>query len=266
MEILKSNMDISSFNCQIFPVKLRCLQPPKDNLLRALFAAFYSSKKEADGQIFLKDGDILFLSAKVVAIDQGCCIRLETKEEYCNLIQQEADFYLANTLLPDDKNPLDFPFTLKEQTPVPFAGIDQSNGAGWHILWPENLHEIANTLHQAIQAEFGLSKFGLVLTDSSVFPMRRGCIGISIAAVGLKLLHSCIGQKDLFGQKLKFSETNIVDRLTNFATLFMGEGAEQTPAVIMRGVGRFVSNTEDFSKLFIEKEKDFYWPLWKDRS
>ena len=222
-------------------------------------------REKADGRIFLKDGDILFLSAKVVAIAQGRCIRFATKEEYSDFVQQEADFYIANTLLADDKNPLDFPFTLKKNTPVPFAGIDQSNGGGWHILWPENLDQIANTLHHLIQAEFGLNQFGLVITDSSVLPMRRGCVGLSIAASGLKLLHSYIGQQDLFGQELKLSETNIVDRLTNFATLFMGEGAEQTPAVVMRGAGEFLSSGEDFSNLFIEKEKDFYWPLFKDK-
>ena len=250
-----------SLHCQVLPLKLRVLQPPKDNLLQALFSAFRL--------LNLQDGDILFLSAKVVAIHQGRCLRIDNPKQRSALIKQEADLYIANKLFleePSDDKFWDFPFTLKGQTPIPFAGIDESNGADWHILWPENPRQTVEFLHKAIVAECGLSRLGLVITDSTLFPLRRGCLGISIAAASIQLLDSYIGQKDLFGRELKLSENNIVDRLTNFATLFMGEGAEQTPAVVPRGLERFVSKTGetmDFSQLFIEKERDFFGPLFQ---
>ncbi|MEM9424241.1 MAG: coenzyme F420-0:L-glutamate ligase, partial [Spirochaetota bacterium] len=251
-------------NCQIFPLKLPLLQPPQDDLLRALFTTFRILRDE-EGFV-LQDGDILFLSAKIVAIGQGRCLLVESQAERSALIRKESDAYIANILPSQSFEGRDFPFTLKGQTPVPFAGIDESNGNGWHVLWPENLEETVSVLHKSIAAECSVKSFALVIADSTVFPLRRGCIGVSCAAYGLQVLHSYKGQTDLFGRDLELSENNIVDRLSSFATLFMGEGAEQTPAVVLRGLKQFVCEGEDFSSLFMDREVDFYWPLFKSTS
>ncbi|WGK69684.1 coenzyme F420-0:L-glutamate ligase [Candidatus Haliotispira prima] len=278
---------LSSAHCGIYPLRLPRLRPPQQDLLRALFSTLDTLKKQ---QAFsLQDGDIICLSAKVVAIHQGRCLHLKSKQERQALVKQEADYYIPNTLPPQpannrkpsneepgnrepnngentEKRGIDFPFTLKGKTPVPFSGVDESNGAGWHILWPERLQETAHSLKEAIASYSQIDKLGLIITDSTVFPLRRGCIGISIAASGVQLLRSYLGQKDLFGRELKLSESNIVDSLAGFATLFMGEGAEQTPAVVLRGLEQHPSQQtedgQDFPALFIDPKQDFYGPLF----
>ncbi len=252
----------------IYPIRLPRLQPPQDDLLQAFFGTLDALTQQ---QVFtLQNGDILCLSAKVLAIHQGRCCKLDSPAERRELLQQEADYYLANSLNPippifgdhPESESIDFPFTVKGKTPVPFAGIDESNGDGWHILWPEEPQKITEELKRLIAAHCKLNSLGLIVLDSTVFPMRRGCVSLSIAATGIQLLHGYQGQKDLFGRELKLSENNVVDRIANFAGLYMGEGAEQTPLVVLRGLERFVTGSQSFSELFIEAERDFYGPLF----
>ena len=254
-------------DCQALPLRLRRLQPPRDDLLAALFVALSKGS--------LQNGDILFVSAKVVAIHQGRCRKLLNSAQRANLVRQEADYYIPHTSCLealDFAEPayIDFPFTIKGHTPVPFAGVDESNGNGWHILWPEKLVETAAELRSSIASHYALKELGLVIVDSTLLPLRRGCIGLSIAAAGMQLLHCYQGQQDLFGRELKLSENNIIDRLSNFASLFMGEGAEQKPIVVLRGLGQYViaatEEAPDFATIFIEPEKDFYSPFFREKN
>ncbi|XP_061168724.1 bifunctional F420 biosynthesis protein FbiB-like [Saccostrea echinata] len=251
----------------VYPLRLKRLQPPQDDLFQALFAALDSLKET----FTLQNHDLLCISAKVVAIHQGRCRKIHDPAERRKLMQQEADYYIASSLAPDPEPGaaqlnIDFPFTIKDGTPVPFAGIDESNGDGWQILWPETPQHIAGELRKRIAQRYGVDSLGLLILDSTVLPMRRGCISLSIAAAGVQLLHSYQGEVDLFGRELKLSETNIVDRIAGFAGLHMGEGAEQTPVVVLRGLERFITEQQEatgFPRLFMEPEQDFYAPLFR---
>ena len=48
-------------------------------------------------------------------------------------------------------------------------------------------------------------------------------------------LHDLRGQSDLFGRQLQVSEVAVADSLAAAAVLVMGEAAEGTPLVLIRG-------------------------------
>lgn len=100
--------------------------------------------------------------------------------------------------------------------------------------------------------------------------MRRGLVGISLGYFGLEPLKDYRGEKDLFGKELIFSMSNIPDSLASAAVFSMGEGAEQTPIVIIEDLQGYIRFTDkkykpqkpnsDFN---IKPEEDLYAPFLK---
>ena len=82
-------------------------------------------------------------------------------------------------------------------------------------------------------ARFKLKNVGVLITDSTCQPLRRGTVGITLAHSGFLSLHDYIGTPDLFGRPFTVSQANIGGCLASAAVLVMGEGTEQTPFCIM---------------------------------
>jgi F420-0:gamma-glutamyl ligase len=97
-------------------------------------------------------------------------------------------------------------------------------------------------------------------------PLRYGVCGISIGYFGLDPFREYRQTPDLFGRVMKFSRTNMVDSLADMGVLFMGEGKEKTPILIMRGLNfiNFVSNMKNCESLLVEPKIDMYRPLLKN--
>ena len=181
----------------------------------------------------------------------------ELRQRYA-LIKREAERYLHRAL----RGYKDFILTIKNSTLIPSAGIDESNGNGYYILWPQRITSLLKELQVYLKKRYKLKNLAVVATDSHTTPLRYGVIGISIGFCGLEPLYDYRGRPDIFGRKLKYTKTNVIDSLSAMAVLLMGEGNEMVPMVILRGA-KFVrfTNKDAHRKLFIPPHKDLYAPL-----
>jgi len=119
------------------------------------------------------------------------------------------------------------------------AGIDRSNvtGDGDHVLLlPEDPDKSAADLRHKLTNALG-RQIGVIVTDSIGRAWRLGTTGTAIGCAGVPALEDLRGCPDLFGRKLEVSETATADGLAAAAGLLMGEGRENTPVVLIRGIG-----------------------------
>lgn len=230
-------------------VKTRPLLPPKDNIYGVLYKHLPK----------LKEGDVVFITSKILAIHQGRCVKIGPKINKDKLIIHEADRYI-----PRSKSPGNFLLTIKDYTLIPSAGIDESNANGHYILWPKNTVKLLKEICQYLKKRHKIKKLAIIATDSHTTPLRWGVTGISTGFFGMKPLYDYRGKKDIFGRKLKFTKTNIVDALSATAVLLMGEGSEQTPIIIARGLD-FIkfTNKDRYKDIVVDPEEDIYSPLLK---
>ncbi|MFA6551587.1 MAG: coenzyme F420-0:L-glutamate ligase, partial [Patescibacteria group bacterium] len=209
----------------------------------------------------LKEGDVIFITSKIVAIHQGRCLEKTAVPHKDELVKQEADFFIPRAQVPGRFAIL----TIKEHTLIPAAGIDKSNANGYYILWPKNASQAAKEICNYLKNKNKLKNLAVVITDSHSIPMRYGVVGIAIGFFGLEPLKDCRRTLDIFGRKLRITKSNTVDALTATAVMLMGEGAEKTPILIARGAGlvQFTSR-HTYQKLVIPPKEDIYYPLLKE--
>jgi F420-0:gamma-glutamyl ligase len=234
---------------QFIPIKTRKILPPKDDILEEL------NKRLPK----LKEGDVLLIASKILAIHQGRCVKIKGAKKSA-LVKKEADYSLPGNMVGDSEIIL----TIKDYTLIPSAGIDESNGNGYFILWPKNVNVLLKQIVKRYQKKYHIKKLAAVAVDSRTTPLRWGTQGVSIGFYGLNPLYDYRGKKDIFKRKLKYTQRNLVDTLADLGALVMGEGGEQTPAVILRGA-KFVkfTNKNLYKTLVIPPEKDIYKPILK---
>lgn len=124
------------------------------------------------------------------------------------------------------------------------AGIDASNVEGGEdqavLLWPLDPDASA----RAIRADLG-GKIGVVIADSMGRAWRIGTCGTAIGCAGLAVLDDRRGlDTDLYGRTLQATVIAIADSIAAAAVLAMGEGAEGTPAALVRGAARWVTDED----------------------
>jgi putative folate metabolism gamma-glutamate ligase len=172
---------------------------------------------------------ILVITSKIVSLCEGRVVKIGEKSKN-DLITEEADYSL-----PTEKK-YDITITIKNNILIPSSGIDESNGNGYYILWPENPQQTANAIRKYVCDRFSVKFAGVIITDSKTTPLRWGTTGISIAHSGFKALNNYIGTPDIFGRKLKYTKANIADGLASSAVVTMGEGNEQTPLAVISDI------------------------------
>ncbi len=232
-------------------IRTKKFLPPKDNVIEELGKCLPK----------LKEGDVLFITSKILAIHQGRCVKkLKSKNQKSKLIRQEANFVLPPHTLAGHK----FILTIKDSTLIPSAGIDESNGNGYYILWPKNTNALLKQIYLYLKKKHKIKNLAIIATDSHTTPLRRGVTGISTGFFGLEPLIDLRGKKDIFNRALKVTQVNIVDAISAMAVFFMGEGKEQTPIILMRGLKNIkFANTQTSQKLLINAKEDLYYPLLK---
>jgi coenzyme F420-0:L-glutamate ligase/coenzyme F420-1:gamma-L-glutamate ligase len=118
------------------------------------------------------------------------------------------------------------------------AGIDRSNVAAGAdervLLLPQDPEASAAALRAALAARAGTA-CGLIISDSFGRPWRRGVVNVAIGAAGVTALLDRRGEPDRAGRPLEVTEVALADALAAAAGLVLGEGAEGTPAVLVRG-------------------------------
>ena len=222
--------------------------PPKDSIFELL-----------DSIGTLHDGDILLITSKVLAIHQGRCVSIGPGVDKKRLVRAEAEKYLETKHLQKHK----FILTIKYHTLICSAGIDESNGNGYYVLWPKNPVALLRKLHAYLRKKHKIKNLGLITTDSHFIPMRSGIVGVSIGFFGFEPLIDFRGKKDIFGRKLQFTQVNAVDPLASIGVFLMGESNEQTPMLIVRGLNLRFTRKNNYRKLIYPYKQDIYYPLLK---
>lgn len=181
----------------------------------------------------LSENSIVVVTSKIVSICEGSILKIEegtndqlpAKEK---LIQENSQLYL-----PRASSKYNISFTVTNNILSASAGIDESNGNGFYILWPKNAQESANSVREYLAKKFNLKKLGVVITDSKTTPLRWGVTGIALSHSGFKALNDYVGKPDLFGRPFVYEKLNIADSIASAAVLEMGEGSEQTPLAVI---------------------------------
>lgn len=218
----------------------------------------------------LRERTIVAVTSKIVSIAEGRIVKIGeiSKRE---LIEKEADSYL-----PGELNRYGTTLTIKNDFLIPCAGIDESNGNNWYVLWPRNPQKSADKIREYLSKKFRRRRLGVIITDSHTTPMRRGVTGFSLAHSGFSALNDYRGQSDIFGRKLKITSASVADGLAAAAVLVMGEGKEQTPLAVMEDLPfvkfqRRNPNKKELEELRIKKKDDLYGELldavkWKRKT
>lgn len=118
------------------------------------------------------------------------------------------------------------------------AGIDRSNVEGDEeqvLLLPEDPDASARALSEALGRRTGVGP-GVLCVDSLGRPWRLGTTGVAIGATGVSVVTDLRGTTDLFDRPMQVAEVAPADSIAAAAVLLMGEGAEGTPVVLVRGM------------------------------
>ena len=208
----------------------------------------------------LAERSIVAVTSKIAAICEGRVVPIGEVSKPA-LIEREAELFL-----PADESKYGVTLTIRHNLLLPTAGIDESNGDGSYVLWPHDPQRSANAIRRHLAQRFSLTRVGVLLTDSTSRPLRRGVSGVALAHSGFAALHDYVGQPDVFGHPLAVTKANVRDALAAAAVLVMGEADEQTPLAVITDVP-FVSFQErdptddELAALRISLEDDLYAPL-----
>ena len=208
----------------------------------------------------IKGKSVIAVTSKIVAITEGRMVKIGTIDKQ-ELIRLESQYFI-----PLSKNKYEVSITVKDNFLVASAGVDESNGDGYYVLWPKDAQKSANLIREYLVKKFSIKDVGVVITDSVTTPLRWGVRGFAIAHSGFAALNDYIGHKDIFSRELQHTKVNVMDGLAGAAALVMGEGNEQTPMAVLMDLPfvhfqRRNPTDEELRSLRIEMEDDLYWPL-----
>jgi len=157
-------------------------------------------------------------------------------------------------------------FTEKNGILIANGGIDESNSGieGNVSLWPEDPFGSARDLVQKIKKKFGITDFGIVISDSRVQPIRKGVVGVAIGVDGFYPIDDCRGKTDLFGHEMKWTTRALADQLADTAHVVMGECDEQTPFVLIENCPvEFTNEPIAYDSMLMPKSEDLFYRIWK---
>ncbi|MDL1911255.1 coenzyme F420-0:L-glutamate ligase [Chloroflexi bacterium CFX6] len=229
--------------------------------------------------IQLQDGDILVLAQKIVSKAEGRTVNLATVTpsqralELAEQTQKEARF--IELVLRESNEVLRTRVgTIIVEHRLGFvcanAGIDHSNvdspllsgeGPGvrsedWVLLLPADPDLSSRKMRDAIQSKTGKG-IGVLIIDSHGRAWRNGTVGVAIGIAGMPGLQDLRGEPDLFGYRLQITQVGVADELAAAASLVMGQAAEGTPVVHVRGFP-YPLREGSLKELIRPKEQDLF--------
>jgi coenzyme F420-0:L-glutamate ligase/coenzyme F420-1:gamma-L-glutamate ligase len=201
-------------------------------------------------KLALQDSDILVLAQKIISKAEGRMVNLATvtpSERAVELAaQSEKEPRVVELMLRESNEVLRVRVgTIVVEHRLGFicanAGIDHSNVAGagdaaeeWVLLLPTEPDHSSRVIREGIESKTG-KRIGVMIIDSHGRAWRNGTVGICIGLSGIPALVDERGWKDLFGYTLRSTVVGVADELAAAASLVMGQAAEGTPAVHVRG-------------------------------
>jgi len=222
--------------------------------------------------IVLEDNDILVFAQKIVSKAEGRVVNLAMVRPSQRAVelaaQTEKDPRFVELVLQQSKEILRTrPGTIIVEHKLGFvcanAGIDHSNVAGagtsaeeWVLLLPAEPDRSAELIRAEIESKTG-KQVGVLIIDSHGRAWRNGTVGVSIGVAGLPGLQDLRGQPDLFGFTLRITQVGVADELAAAASLAMGQAAEGTPVVHVRGFP-YSLREGSLKELIRPKEQDLF--------
>jgi len=250
---------------QLFPVKTPIIQA-NDNLTEILISSMKKMKVNP------KDGDILVISSKVVALSEGRIINYKTVKSskkaeslakqydlepgFVELVLQEADRVFGGV-----KRAI---LTMKNNMFIANAGVDHSNAPKDHaILWPKNPSLSADNIRKEFKKRLNVN-IGVIISDSHCSPLRTGTTGFALATSGLDAIIDERGKQDLFGNKMRITQRAIADGLASAAVVVMGETNEGIPAVLIRDTPIELTNQSSKSSTYFSPNECLFSSIYNE--
>lgn len=236
-----------------------------------LAALVYQAMQQAG--IRLEANDILVFAQKVVSKAEGRLVdinQIEPSERAQELARlTEKDPRMIELILRESREVLRTrPGTIIVEHKQGFvcanAGIDHSNVRGpaglpgdWALLLPEDPDRSAEKLRTALQSLSGVAALGVVIIDSHGRAWRNGTVGVAIGIANVPGIVDLRGMPDLFGYTLRVTTVAAADELAAAASLLMGQAAEATPLIHVRGFP-YPLREAQFQELVRPKDMDMF--------
>jgi len=238
-------------------------------------------------KIKLEDNDLLVLAQKIVSKAEGRTVNLvevnpsqraiklaeETLKDprLIELILQESNEVLRTrigTIIVEHK--LGFICAnagidhSNVDSPLPLGGLvgdDKVSGVRqkpeeWVLLLPQDSDHSSRKIREEIESKTG-KRLGVLIIDSHGRAWRNGTVGVSIGMSGIPGLQDLRGEPDLFGIELRITQVGVADELAAAASLMMGQAAEGTPVVHVRGFP-YPLRDGSLKELIRPKEQDLF--------
>jgi coenzyme F420-0:L-glutamate ligase len=214
----------------------------------------------------LKNGDIMAVASKAVAVTQNRIARLDSvtpSEEASRLAKEHGlDAGYVEIVLRESSGVYGGVWktllTARDKLLVANAGVDLKNAPeGCAVLLPDDPQGTAENIRRRILREYG-KRTGVLIVDSRVTPLRRGTVGISIGIAGIAPTRDCRSERDLYGKEIHVTTQALADDLASAAHLIMGETREQIPAVLIREAPVEVRTDTDNDLAYIAPEECLY--------
>lgn len=137
------------------------------------------------------------------------------------------------------------------------AGVDQSNieqhpDRPRALLLPQDPDASAARLRRALGGEVNV-----IINDTAGRAWRNGVMGFALGTAGFEPVVDLIGRQDMFGNVLQITQVAVADELAAAASFVMGQAAEATPVVLIRGA-TLVPSEGNSSSLLRAREHDLF--------
>jgi len=251
---------------QLFPIKTPIIQA-NDNLVEILISSMKEQKLKP------RDGDILVVSSKVVALSEGRIVnyktvnpsekaeslaeRYELEPGFVELVLQEADKVFGGV-----KHAI---LTMKNNILVANTGVDHSNAPEDHaILWPKDPSLSVDNIRKEFKKKLKVN-IGVVISDSHCNPLRTGTTGFALATSGFDAVMDERGKPDLFGKTMRITQRAIADGLASAAVVIMGETDEKIPAVLIRDAKIELTNQPSKSSTYFLPNECLFSSIYNEK-
>lgn len=193
---------------------------------------------------WLRSGDIVVVTSKVVSKVEGRLVRVPTDPEERDRIRRRLVFDESVRIIARRMRTL---ITENHLGIVQAAsGVDASNVAGDELaLLPADPDASAAALRWGLRDRLGV-EVAVVVTDTMGRAWRVGQTDVAIGSSGLRVLHGYRGQVDEHGNELAVTEIAVADEVAAAADLVKGKlGA--MPVAVVRGmtIGSETSKARD---------------------
>ena len=176
----------------------------------------------------VRDGDVIAVTQKIVSKAEGRVVPDEGEgrsvwvtRETRRVVARRGDLIIAET---------HHGFVCAN------AGVDASNvEEGFVSLLPVDPDGSAEALRSSLAEASGVSRLGVVVTDTFGRPWRNGLVNVAIGCAGLPALIDLRGRADHHGRALEVTVVALADEVAAASGLVMGKSA-RVPVALVRGV------------------------------